>query len=215
MEGGHSIPPEAEEVLERAEPYGDRQFLCLVDGRVVGQRVRNEDGMLLEEWTERDGVRHGYDLHWDGSGRLTFETRYVEGREHGLARQWQEGRLLGSYWMEHGTGLDLWRSSDGSLLEERHCRDGERDGFERWWNGDNRTVCREGHFRRGVPHGVFRVWNPRGRLRRGYPQYFVIGRRVTKQAYLRAELVDSSLPYRGQRKRGYQLGPPQLRHALS
>src|SRR6266702_1738906 len=97
MEEGHSIPPEAEEVLERAEPYGDRLFSCLEKGHIVGQRVRSEDGTLLEERTERDGLRHGYERHWDGSGRLTFETWYVEGREHGLARQWHEGSLLGSY----------------------------------------------------------------------------------------------------------------------
>ena len=41
-----------------------------------------------------------------------------------------------------------------------------------------------------------RQWTALGRLRRGYPQYFVQGERVTKRQYLRACQTDPTLPIR-------------------
>ena len=40
---------------------------------------------------------------------LLSEVLMVDGREHGVARQWHAGRLIGWYVMDHGTGVDLWR----------------------------------------------------------------------------------------------------------
>ncbi|KAB8140352.1 hypothetical protein F8S13_24285 [Chloroflexia bacterium SDU3-3] len=96
--------------------------------------------------------------------------------------------------MEHGTGVDLWFGGPGTLAEERHCLDGDRHGYERWWNSDNRTIWLEGHFWHGEEHGIFREWSARGRLRRGYPRYFVAGQQVDRRRYERARRVDPSLP---------------------
>jgi hypothetical protein len=41
---------------------------------------------------------------------------------------------------------------------------------------------------------MFREWDRHGRLRRGYPRYFVAGRRVTRQQYEQARRTDPSLP---------------------
>jgi antitoxin component YwqK of YwqJK toxin-antitoxin module len=147
------------------------------------------------EGTLRDGALHGPWRRYYPDGQLLHETAYVVGKEHGTARQYDEsGNLIGSYQMDHGTGLDLWYSAAGVLAEERGYRDGERHGYERWWNEDNRTVFEEGHFWRGEPHGIMRQWIAQGRLRRGYPQYFVHGNRVTKRHYQRACLADPTLP---------------------
>jgi hypothetical protein len=54
----------------------------------------------------------------------------------------------------------------------------------------SRTACEK----RAIEHGVFRAWNARGRLRRGYPQYFVDGKRVRKRRYLKGSAADPSLP---------------------
>src|SRR3954447_11198224 len=95
--------------------------------------------------------------------------------------------------MDHGTGVDLWRNN-GSLSEGGDLRDGKWDGYERWWNHDNVGVWLEKHFHENVEHGVSRDWNVKGRLRRGYPRYFVNGERVTKRQYVSACKRDPTLP---------------------
>lgn len=80
------------------------------------------------------------------------------------------------------------------LAEEREYQDGLRHGYERWWNCDNATVWQEEHYWRGEPHGIFRRWNERGALRRGYPRYFVAGRQVARRKYERARRDDPTLP---------------------
>lgn len=195
MSSDSPIPRQAEEVLERVDQAGNKVFRCVVDGQVVGKRIRDTSGALAWEFQVKDGgEKHGLERQWAPDGTLEFETTYVDGREHGVARQWDHGKLLGTYQMEHGTGVDLWRDSSGALLEERYVKDGYRDGFERWWRGDNATVSDEGHFKHGQEHGIFRRWNARGRLCRGYPRYVVDGVRVTKRRYLRACAADPSLP---------------------
>jgi hypothetical protein len=188
-----SSPTGGKEVFERVE-FGYRYFRCVPEGQTVGYRVRDDHGRLVQEFALKDGLLHGLERHWAPDGMLEFETCYVEGLEHGTAKQWLDGRLLGTYRMDGGTGVDLWRHADGTLAEERHCMGGDRHGFERWWNGDDRTVWLEGHYQRGKPHGILREWNRRARLRRGYPQYFVDGDRVTKRQYLKAAAADPSLP---------------------
>ena len=98
--------------------------------------------------------------------------------------------------MEHGTGLDLWYQKADVLSEERQYRDGALHGFERWYWGFDRgnAVWSEGHFKEGEKHGIFREWNVKGGLSRGFPQYFVNGERVTKRRYLTACKRDTSLP---------------------
>jgi hypothetical protein len=100
--------------------------------------------------------------------------------------------------MRHGTGIDLWWISfeNGStyLSEVRYLRAGKRHGFEWWLNEDGRSVWRESHFRDGRMHGIERSWNGQGRLRRGYPRYWVDDVRVTKRQYVRARVGDAALP---------------------
>jgi hypothetical protein len=190
-----SIPSAAEELRDFSivlEDLDYRRYDCVLKGERVGCRVRRSDGRLVREIGIKDGHQHGLWREWDAEGRLTFETFYLNGIEHGTARHWHEGVLQITYHLDHGTGVDLWGSFD-SLSEERHLLAGQRHGYERWWNGDNRTVWQEEHFRNGAEHGIFRRWQ-HGRLRRGYPQYFVDGRRVTKRQYLKACAGDPFLP---------------------
>jgi hypothetical protein len=189
-----SIPEDAEEIRESFGPESLRTYRCVLNGQTVGSRTRDEEGRLISEIPLKNGLRHGVEREWDADGSLLFETYYVDGLEDGVAKQYLDGRLIGTYRMDHGTGVDLWRSHDGTLSEERWMKDGYRDGFERWWNGDNHTVRNESHFKRGMEHGIFRQWNKQGRLQRGYPQYYVDGTRVQKRQYLKACATDPSLP---------------------
>src|SRR6266849_4842311 len=188
------IPADAEDVFVEATTNGEQRYDCVLHGQIVGYRLRDAAGRLVIERAVKDGVRHGRERHWGSEGHLEFETTYVNGLEHGVAQQWCKGRVVGSYRLEYGTGVDLWRHCTAALAEERHCQQGDRHGFERWWTGDDVTVWEEGHYWHGEPHGIFRAWNAHGRLRRGYPQYMIRGRRVKKRQYLRAAASDHSLP---------------------
>jgi hypothetical protein len=189
------IPDHAVEVItERYDSGAKQSATYLIDGQEIGCRLWDESGLPEMEYGLRDGLMHGAFRTWDGDGQLLEEATYIEGKEHGEARQYQDGVCIGSYAMDHGTGLDLWYNAPGVLAEERAFRDGERHGFERWWTGDNQTVYEESHFSNGIEHGIFRQWNPQQKLRRGYPRYVVMGQRVTKRQYQRACLSDPTLP---------------------
>lgn len=190
------IHPSAREVIEATFASGAKRTAFYErDGERVGFRCWNEDGSLAMEYGVRGGVMHGpFRTYWD-NGQISEEATYVDGKEHGVTRQYDaDGALIGSYTMEHGTGVDLWFDCAGVLSEERHYLDGKRHGYERWWCGDNATVWQEEHFRHGEAHGIARHWNDRGRLRRGFPRYFAQGEQVTKRQYERACRADPSLP---------------------
>lgn len=196
-----SIPDNAEErIIETYEDGSKAHAEYWLDGQRVGVRYFFESGELSSEVGLRDGRYHGVDYRWDVPGILISAIPYENGHEHGTAHQWgHDGTYLGSYTMEHGTGIDLWRSEckggSPTLSEVRYYRDGQRHGFEWWINGDQCSVYEEGHYVNGQPHGILRHWNQHGRLRRGYPQYYVQGKRVTKRQYLRAGQLDPSLPH--------------------
>jgi antitoxin component YwqK of YwqJK toxin-antitoxin module len=207
-----AIPDHAEEHIRTTWDDGGRKSAdYLLDGRRVGHRSWGEAGQLLMEYAVEDDQMHGPFRTWHDNGQLCERGWYERGREHGTSEQYNEaGALIGSYTMEHGTGVDLWFIRPGLISEERHCRDGRRHGPERWWNEDNRTVAEEGHYAEGLEHGIFRAWNASGRLRRGYPRYFVAGRRVRKAAYERARRGDPGLPpFRAEENRPERT-PPTL-----
>jgi antitoxin component YwqK of YwqJK toxin-antitoxin module len=187
---------DAEELVLEVWPGGEKRAASYVwRGRKVGYRHWEPDGTLTMEYRIEDDVMHGPFRTWHENGQVSQESTYVHGREHGVARQFDEaGVLIGSYELDHGTGLDLWFVESGVLAEERHMKDGKRHGFERWWSGDNATVSQEGHYLDGLEHGIFREWNDRGRLRSGFPKYFVRQRKVQRREYLKACGADPTLP---------------------
>lgn len=195
-----SIPDTAEERIVATHDDGTKQRAeYWLDGEMVGECFFFETGELEIEYGLCQQRYHGMYYRWDLPGCLISATPYHDGLEHGTAYQWTiEGELLGSYTMEHGTGLDLWwgQCADGPRLlsEARYYRDGKRHGFEWWIAGDQHSVYEEGHYFENAPHGILRQWNKQGRLRRGYPQYYIHGTRVTKAKYLRACRRDPSLP---------------------
>lgn len=192
---GSEMPGAATEVVLTSYPNGaKREVEYYLNGGLVGFRLWYENGQIDFERTYQGGKMHGPERMWHENGKLHHETRYVHGKEHGLARQWNEdGELVCSYDMDHGTGVDLWWAL-GTLSEERHYRDGCLDGYERWWKQDGASVWQEHHFKQNQPHGIWREWNNAGRLRRGFPQYYVAGKLVTKRRYIQACRSDPTLP---------------------
>lgn len=194
------IPDNAIEVIDKVYEDGGRErALYRVGGKDVGFRYWNPSGGLVWEVGLKDGVYHGSFRTWYDTGQVEQESTYIEGKEHGETKQYDaHGIQIGSYVMDHGTGLDLWFCPRGVLSEEREFLNGKRHGYERWWSferlNENQMVGQESHFWHGVEHGILRRWNQYGKLCRGYPQYFVNGKRVKKRQYLLACRNDPTLP---------------------
>jgi len=177
----------------------------VLNGKIVGIRSFDKDGQLELEMPLRNGIRQGtmfyFEADSNGKTTVTFAEPHKNGLVCGIARQWsqKDGQLIGTYSMKRGTGLDLWRnwSHDKKryfLSEARYLKEGKWHGFEWWLNEDQRTVWIESYFLENVQHGIRREWNHRGRLKRGYPQYWTQGKRVSKRQYLRASAKDPTLP---------------------
>ncbi len=174
---------------------------CVVDGEIVGMRFYDDDGALVIESPLRNGRKHGVQFRWyDGGKQLESAEPFYKGLPHGLASQWgDDGRLLGTYRLNHGSGFDLWRdgkSNDGVVLlsEVLPMKDGRPHGYEWWLNTDQHTVWAERHWHEGQLHGIEREWNGSGRLSRGYPRNYIMGKRVDKRMYVKACRTDPSLP---------------------
>lgn len=169
---------------------------CLVGGEVVGERCYDANGALVQERPMHNGVLHGTCYFWD-DGALTNAEPYFEGQMHGICKQWDlDGRLLGTYEMTHGTGLDVWRSRDEtgriSVTEIHPMKDGKLHGFDQWF-ADEGKVYEETHFVGGRKHGIQRRWEADG-LEEGYPVFWVDDRKVDREEYDAAAVDDPTLP---------------------
>lgn len=132
-------------------------------------------------------------------GALESVEPYVNGKMHGLAKQYnQEGKVIGTYRFVHGTGFDIWRCEreDGSIAisEVFIVQDGALHGYEWWLKSDQHSVWHERHWQHGQYHGIERMWNAQGRLKRDYPKYWIQGKKVDKRSYLRAAEHDATFP---------------------
>ena len=219
-----SIPPEARPRVVRRHPSGSKERVdYLLDKRLVGCRLYDAAGELIYDCGLREGKPHGMAYRFDAPGQLLSATPYKDGLEHGLARQWSADgrRLIGSYRMRHGTGIDLWWQETFTdpplpyLAEVRHVAGGQLHGYEWWLNEDQRSVYEERHWRHGRLHGIEREWTPRGALRRGFPRFFLDGERVSKRAYLLAQAEDPALPpLRARDNRNARSFPPAVARLL-
>jgi hypothetical protein len=218
-----SIPKAAKKKRVRSTPgTGLEKYEYLLDGDVVGVRYFDQNGQLELERPMRDGVFHGTLYSFDNGVVISAEP-YRNGVADGTAKQWSyDGELIGTYKMKHGTGVDLWRCKKNwgnkrvFLAEARFLKDGKWHGFEWWLNEDQKSVHDEQHFWENLQHGVQRSWNSNGRLRRGYPRYWVKGKQVTKREYLRACAKDPNLPtFRESDNRPLRKFPPEVLDATN
>jgi antitoxin component YwqK of YwqJK toxin-antitoxin module len=218
-----SIPRAAEECVRSRHHNGAKAAADYVlNGKIVGRRTFDSEGYVELDCGWRDDRRHGTTYRLDAPRRLVSATPYSCGVEHGVARQWgDDGRLLGTYRMHHGTGIDLWwhetwgKRRQRYLAEVHFMRRGQPHGFEWWINEDQVSVHEENHWKDGELHGIERNWNRRGRLTRDSPKYFVDGKQVTRRRYVRAAATDSSLPpFRDTENRPRRTFPPVIARHL-
>ena len=218
-----SIPKAARERVTATFVSGPQKYKAeyVLNGKVVGIRHFHETGELAFEQPLKNGLLHGTVYRSDEPGKLTSAEPYRNGLPHGIAKQWSEdGKLIGTYSMKHGTGVDLWWSRyeqdrPPHLTEVRHLHEGKRHGVE-WWLNEDHSLWQEHHFWNNHAHGIERMWNLHGRLRRGYPRYWVNDVRVTKRQYIRACANDPSLPpFREKDNRPHRRFPPEIKARLS
>jgi hypothetical protein len=219
-----SIPARARARVAHQHPSGAPERVEYLVGRsIVGYRLFDTDGELLLDCGVCRRKRHGREYRLDLPGKLLSATGYRNGLEHGLARQWSEdGRLIGTYLMRNGTGVDLWWQETRTkpwrpyLAEVHFMLNGRRHGFEWWLNEDQLSVHQEHHWWHDEPHGIEREWNNKGSLRPGFPKFYVRGSRVSRQAYQRQQSHDPSLPaYRAEDDRPQRIFPPVIDRRLA
>ena len=194
---------------------------CILDNEVVGQRAYDRDENLRVETPLKNGMKHGRELIWNEDGVLESVEPYVEGKLHGLAMQFgRKGNVTGTYRLVGGTGYDIWRDEreDGStgISEIHSLQDNLPHGFEWWLNTDQHSVWHERHWQQGMVHGIERRWNDKGRLKKGYPKYWIQNQTVLKRVYLKAGEQDKFLPkYREIDNHPHRRFPNEIENLLS
>jgi hypothetical protein len=184
-------------VIEEYHPDGEKKTASyFVAGTQVGVRHWDEGGRLEEERSLRAGLKHGYQYRFHANGRPLERETYRDGKAHGVGRQWAEdGRLLVTWRMVNGRGLVLWCHDDGTLSGEIYFTGAGGISRRRHWNPDGGTLQDEELWVEGPwTAGIQRQWDARGRLPRGFPHFFLGGRRATRRQYLRACRADPTLP---------------------
>jgi hypothetical protein len=212
-----SIPKAAHERVVATFLTGPQKYMtrCTLNGELVGIRFFHKTGDLESERPLKNGRLHGNLYFFDTQGQVISAEPFFNGLAHGVAKQFYDDRLIGTYTMKHGTGLDLWRCLDPNegfphLSEARYLKDGKWHGFEWVWMGRN-SLHLERHFSSDLQHGIERWWNSSGKMRRGYPRYWREGKQVTTRQYLSACAKDPTLPLFREEDNGPQRKfPPEV-----
>lgn len=178
---------------------GHRVVDCYIDDIFVGRRVYNAEGILILETPMKDGRKHGREMTWDDAGNLLSIEPYANGVIHGTAKQYgRNGKIIGTYKMNYGTGLDVWRqeneAGDVFVSEIHSLKSGLLHGYEWWFASSEQDLTHERHWYLGKLHGIERSWNSKGKLRRGYPKFFIADQAVSKQKYVKMAQLDNTLP---------------------
>ncbi len=105
-----SIPKVARERVTATFEASQQKRIAeyILNGKLVGVRHFHETGELKYENPLRNGLLHGIVYRSDIPGKLLSAEPYFKGFPHGTASQWSdEGKLIGTYTMKQGTGIDL------------------------------------------------------------------------------------------------------------
>ena len=199
----------------------DRVTDCLLNDTRVGQRVYNQQGVMILETPMKDGLKHGWEFTWDDDGKLILVEPYVKGKIHGTAKQYgREGNVIGTYTLIHGTGFDIWRQENEDqtifVFEIHQLQEGAPHGYEWHFASPGQDLWHESHWYIGMIHGIERIWNGKGRLRRGYPAFHILDQAVSKRTYLRLARTDKTLPaYREEDNLPDRKFPPEIQALMS
>jgi hypothetical protein len=188
---------------------------ALLGGRKLGRLLWSLDGRILHEQPlDAQGRHHGVEVERDNSGKAVWCAGWVHGSMHGPVIQFDEhGHPLMVTYFVRGRGTDIWMSG-GHVSEIREMEDAQPHGLVRW--GNPTSPSEEGYFFRGRRHGIFRKWESDGTLKKGYPQYYVEDKRISRLAYEKACEANPVLPPYNPRQNGNRRAlPGAVRDALA
>jgi len=210
-----------ERIKERYQNGQKKIADCFINRKLVGRRFFAEEGYLDMEYGIQNGRMHGMMYTWSAPGKLHSAEPYKNGLAHGTALQWSQRneKIIGRYTMKHGTGIDLWWQDypgKNHLSEVCYMKNGRPDGFEWWIRENEQAVWHERHWKNGEFHGIERWWNMKtGTLDRKYPRYFISGKQVTKAEYIAACEKDPYLPlFRKEENSPTRIFPSEIRKHL-
>ena len=126
------------------------------------------NGRLQSEMTVVNGKAHGLTRDYHPNGQLSAEMPVENGLQHGTIRHWAtDGRFLGEYQMEHGTGVAKLWYDNGALHAEVPM--------------SNRLLT-----------GRQKSWDEKGEAAITF--YWIRGKKVSRKRYLEACANDRELP---------------------
>ncbi|MGO9584662.1 MAG: hypothetical protein ACLP2Y_00415 [Limisphaerales bacterium] len=132
------------------------------------RRIFHRNGVVAAEENFCGQKLHGRRRTWHRNGKLASVEFYRDGLLQGVCRQWNEnGALLGSFRMEHGTGVQKSWHDNGRLNLEFSTVSGGFYGRSRLWLQDGTLLS---------------------------DQIYVQGRIVTPDEYRKASVHDPRLP---------------------
>lgn len=122
--------------------------------------------------------------------------------------------------MVHGTGFDVWRQEgedDTVFVSEIHSlQDGFPNAFEWGFVSSKQDLWLERHWNMGKLHGIERIWNSKGSLRRGYPKFYIADQSISKQKYIKMASTDKTLPvFRERDNLPFREWPPEIKELFS
>jgi len=208
------------EYIQEGAFHHDRVTDCLLNSILVGQRVYNREGVMILETPMKEGLKHGWESTWNDDGTLLLVEPYVNGRIHGTAKQYgRQGNVIGTYTLIQGTGFDVWRQEKEdrtNFVSEIHrLQDGTPHGYEWHFASSQGELWHERHWYIGKLHGIERIWSSKGKLRRGYPMFYVLEQEVSKQTYLKLARDDKTLPaYRAEDRLPHRIFPPEIQELM-
>jgi hypothetical protein len=126
---------------------------------------------------------------------------FRNGLAHGTARQYSNGKVVGSYVLKHGVGVDVWRNQrgDGSwYVSEVLWIRGGRKPYIRWMLREDEATLYDERVYGGRGDSFFeieRYWDETtGQPSPGYPRFMLGNKRVSKAKYLAARKKRRHLP---------------------
>ena len=128
-----------------------------VRNRAEGEFIDNK---YNGEWTF-------YHYYGKVHAKLKQEGNYVNGKEEGLLRRWQENGQLESEVNFINNKIDgilrLWHEN-GQLEEEGNYVNDKLEGLRRIWH-ENGQLAQEGNYINDEAEGLFRLWHENGQLK--------------------------------------------------
>ena len=110
--------------------------------KTVVRRTWYRPGIVVLEEHYAGNRLHGPRREWHRNGQLAEEEIYRHGLLHGLCRQWNaDGKLLGSFQMVNGTGVQKSWHDNGRLNMEFSTVAGEFCGRGRTWLRDGTLIA--------------------------------------------------------------------------